>query len=848
MTRYLILLSVALLLDSLAFSADEVSYDRDVKGFLTTYCFDCHADGAMEGNVDIGEFLQRSEFQQDTVFWDKLLRYIRADVMPPADIDQPSADEVARMAEWVKSNVFEIDESNPDPGPALVRRINRNEYRNTIRDLMGYDYHADLLFPADDTGYGFDNNAAALNISQILVEKYLKAAEEIVAANVPVVSRVVKRIRYSGNQLTHLPLDPNVFDEEGGESKSNVPRERGRTERLDFKNPARVGTTLSVTKSGKYTLDLSLWVRGNFFFDPGRTELVIHFDGKEIHRQKFVWEERVEYPFQFEYELEPGDYAFEIRMTPLPDAEDAAPREENTDLYIQVDHVTLMGPEAVDAWVPPENYARYFDRSTPPTHPEERKVYAAELLERFASKAFRRPIHQRTIDGLVSVAEHTYSKPGHTFEEGISRAMVAVLASPRFLYLAEDVKAAETPSDAVHTDALAATPISALVDEYTLASRLSYFLWSTMPDDELIRLASDGQLRSNLNAQVKRMLEDRRSQNFLSSFVGQWLRSREIENLMLDPNAIADGDKSAEELAEEQRQREERAGRFRGFGGFRRPQLRFDAEIQRAMQQETELCFGYIMNNDRSLLELIDADYTFLNEDLAKHYGIEGVSGDQMRRVDLPEESPRGGILTQGTLLTVTSNPNRTSPVKRGLYVLDNILGTPPSAPPPDVPELEESKDRFDGRTPTLREVLAVHRENAVCMSCHGRMDPLGFALENFNALGMWRERDGGQPIDASGELLSGETFKDIRGLKRILRETKQAEFYRCLTEKMLIYALGRGIDVKDTATVDDLVDELTTAEGQFSVLINGIIHSPQFQRRRLTTDQLNLLSQDEKH
>lgn len=331
------------------------------------------------------------------------------------------------------------------------------------------------------------------------------------------------------------------------------------------------------------------------------------------------------------------------------------------------------------------------------------------------------------------------------------------------------------------------------------------------------------------------MLGDPRSQNFLSSFVGQWLRSREIENLMLDPNAITDGDKSAEELAEEQRQREERIGRGRGFPGFRRPQVRFDSEIQRAMQQETEMCFGYIMKNDRSLLELIDSDYTFLNEGLAKHYGIDGVSGSQMRKVDLPQNSPRGGILTQGTVLTVTSNPNRTSPVKRGLYVLENILGTPPSAPPPDVPELDEAMDRFDGRTATLREVLAAHRENAVCMSCHGRMDPLGFALENFNALGMWRERDGGQPIDASGELLSGEAFNDIRHLKRLLRETKQADFYRCLTEKMLIYSLGRGIDVKDTATIDHLVDQLLASDGRFSVLINGIIHSPQFQRRRIT-------------
>ncbi|WP_197454614.1 DUF1592 domain-containing protein [Stieleria varia] len=843
MIRFLILCSGAFLLHSSTFSADDVTFENDVKLFLRTYCFDCHAEGANEGNVDIGAFLQRNDFQQDTLFWDKLLRNIRADVMPPADADKPTRHEVTRMAEWVKSDVFRIDHANPDPGPALVRRINRNEYRNTIHDLLDYDYQTDLLFPADDTGYGFDNNAAALNISQILVEKYLKAAEEIVAANVPMVSREVKRIKVAGNELSHLPLEPETVDNDAEKSESIRSADRGRTERLEFKNPARVGTTFQVAKAGKFKLDLSLWVRGHFTYDPGRTEMVIRFNGKEIHRQQFVWEERVWYPMEFDYELEPGDHDFEIQLTPLPDAGDAPARRDSTELYIQIDHAMLVGPEAVSDWVEPNNYERFFHRDLPPSDPQEQRVYAGEILERFASKAFRRPTDQRTIDGLVAIAEDSYSKPGNTFEEGISRAIVAVLASPRFLYLTEDVQIPNATSDESNLEKSGAPPVSALVDEYSLASRLSYFLWSTMPDDELMTLASAGQLRANLDAQVKRMLRDERSRNFLPSFVGQWLRSREIANLMLDPNAIADGDKSAEELAEEQRQREERAGRFRGFRGFRRPQLRFDAEIQRAMQQETEMCFGYIMENDRSVLELIDADYTFLNEDLAEHYGIEGVDGDQMRKVDLPEDSPRGGVLTQGTLLTVTSNPNRTSPVKRGLYVLENILGTPPSAPPPDVPELDESKDRFDGRTPTLREVLAAHRENAICMSCHGRMDPLGFALENFNALGMWRQRDAGQPIDASGELLSGETFNDIRDLKRILRETKQADFYRCLTEKLLIYSLGRGVDVKDTATIDHLVDELLASEGRFSVLLSGIIHSPQFQRRRLTPAQSELLS-----
>ncbi len=280
--------------------------------------------------------------------------------------------------------------------------------------------------------------------------------------------------------------------------------------------------------------------------------MVVRFDDQEIHRQQFAWEERVHYPLEFEYALEPGDYEVEIQLTPLPDAETAPARKEDADLYIQIDHTMLVGPEAVEDWVPPDNYEDYFHRSLPPADPQERNAYASEIIQRFAGRAFRRPVDQRTIEGLVAIAEDTYGKPGHTFEEGIGRAMVAVLASPRFLYLTEDVQISEPSDEQLTTNAM----VSALVDEYALASRLSYFLWSTMPDDELMSLASAGQLRKNLDAQIKRMLRHDRSKNFLSSFVGQWLRSREIENLMLDPNAIADGDKSAEELAEEERQQE----------------------------------------------------------------------------------------------------------------------------------------------------------------------------------------------------------------------------------------------------------------------------------------------------
>jgi hypothetical protein len=262
--------------------------------------------------------------------------------------------------------------------------------------------------------------------------------------------------------------------------------------------------------------------------------------------------------------------------------------------------------------------------------------------------------------------------------------------------------------------------------------------------------------------------------------------------------------------------------------------VNFDDGLRRAMQQETEMQFAYIMRENRSLLELLDADYAFLNERLAAHYNIPGVSGNRMQRVELPPDSPRGGVLTQGTLLTITSNPDRTSPVKRGLFVLENILGTPPPPPPPDIPDLDASADKFEGRTPTLREVLELHRDSPLCSACHARMDPLGLALENFNALGMWRDTDGQQPINATGRLVSGEEFTSVSELKKILKETKYRDFYYCVTEKLMIYALGRGVEVTDAHTVDEIVNKLEEADGSFSVLLKELIQSPQFQRKRI--------------
>ena len=655
------------------------AFRRDVAPVLAKYCFDCHGQGNITADVAFDQFASDAQLVASRDLWWKALKQLRAGLMPPQGEARPSSGELARMEVWIKTAVFEIDPQNPDPGRVTVRRLNRVEYQNTVRDLVGVNYDTTGEFPADDTGHGFDNIGDVLTISPLLLEKYLAAAEAIV---------------------------------------------------------------------------------------------------KQI--------------------VKPG-------------------------------------------------YERFFPRDVPETD-LERRQYAVEILRGFAARAFRRPPEPETVERLVELAESVAGQPGATFEAGIARAFTAILASPRFLFREEAVEPA-------------APPTHPSVDEYALATRLSYFLWSTMPDEELFRLAAERKLRENLSAQVKRMLADARSKELVRQFTGQWLQARDIDSVNINAFAVITGDQPPDPEAQQRRARfralrsrplesltaEEKAELDAGLAAFRAGRQRFrqfelNGELRRAMRDETEMLFAHILREDRSLLELIDCDYAFLNERLAKHYGIDGVQGNEMRLVRLPPDSERGGILTQGTVLAVTSNPDRTSPVKRGLFILDNVLGSPTPPPPPNIPPLEDAAKQLADRL-SLRRQLELHRTQALCSSCHNRLDPLGLALEDFNALGMLRQARPDRPIDTSGALLTGESFTSIRELKRILVTERRRDFYRCLTEKLLIYALGRGLDYYDVYTVDDLVDRLDGKTGagepeqgeeaRALTLISGIIESVPFQRRR---------------
>ncbi|HEX8465897.1 MAG TPA: DUF1592 domain-containing protein [Abditibacterium sp.] len=771
-------------------------FHSEIQPLLKKYCYDCHADGAKMGNVSFDTLDSDPALLASHTLFGKVLKNVRSGTMPPQDEPQPSAQEKELIARWIKAQVYRSNPANPDPGRVTMRRLNRVEYRNTIRDLIGVDYDTISQFPPDDAGHGFDNIGDVLTISPMLLEKYLDAAQSIVSQAVPTTSKVVAESEIKGGE----------FKSEGEEAKPNASEFRF----LSYSQPATVSHAVNIEHGGKYQLVFDLVARESYVdnkFDYNKCRLTIKSDGQELLRQEYNREGNKPLRYIFDVVWPAGEHEITFELEPLTPGV-----EQIRSLGIQINKLTLRGPYDDKYKVEPANYRRFFPRPVPASA-SSRRAYARELLAKFSRQAFRRPVDAKVLGRLVGVAESVYTQPGQTFEAGVAQAMVAILASPRFLFREEGTIA--TPQKAEF----------ALVDEHALASRLSYFLWSSMPDDELFRLAARGQLRKNLRAQVKRMLGDERSQALTSNFSGQWLQTRDIEKVPINARAV---------LAREVDPATTPAA---GMGQRRgRPAFDLDEPLRKALHRETDLYFDHIVREDRSVLELINSDYTFVNARLAQFYGLGslGVAGDGFRKVTLPEGSPRGGVLTMGSVLAVTSNPTRTSPVKRGLFVLDNILGAPAPPAPPNIPSLEDAETKITDRKPTSREALAAHRGKPECASCHSRMDPPGLALENFNALGQWREKEYGQPIETDGKLITGETFKDIRDLKRILVEKHSTDFYRCLTEKLLTYSLGRGLDYYDVESVDHIVADLESDKGKFSTLLLGVIESAPFQKSRV--------------
>jgi hypothetical protein len=609
-------------------------FHHQVQPLLEHYCYQCHGDGMTNGSVALDDLQSDAEIL-DRTLWSKVLVNVRSGLMPPRKETQPTTAEVKTLADWIKYGAFAIDPKNPDPGPAICRRLSREEYRNTIRDLLGVAFTNTDALPPDDTN-ALGNSG---DLSSALLEIYTATASNIVEMALP-----------------------------------------------KLENPANRGTT-----------------------------------------------------FQ--------------RFFPTP-----APKGAS-----------------------------------------DRRRYAREILESFMSKAYRRPVDSSTLDRSVDLAEGAYARPGHTFEQGVTGAMVAALTSPPFLFR----KAVSEPTRAK-------TPYP-LVDEFSLAYRLSYFLWSSTPDDELLRLAGHGQLRKNLAAQLRRMVNDPRSEALVTNFTGQWLMMGRFYGI--NPQAVL--------------------ARDYGKDSQINTPTQMDAAVLRDMARETEMLFSTILRENRSVKEFIECDYTFLNQNLATAYGLTNfaITGPALQRVTLPPDSARGGVLTESDLLLLTSHRDRASATRRGTFVLNDILGWPLAPRPANA--TDEEVQKFAGFDATARDALKMHLVRPGCNACHARIDPIGLAFENFNALGQWRDQDRGRAIDPAGQLITGESFRNARELKHILVTSRCQDFYRTLAGKMLTYAIGRCLEYYDSETVDQIVQKMDSDDGRFSALLTGIIESAPFQEVR---------------
>ena len=736
---------------------------------LAKYCYDCHADGSNKGNLSLDDPKLGAHKLDNLELWQRIWKNLRSDLMPPAGKEQPSANERQKMLEWIEANVFLLDQDKPDPGRVTIRRLNRVEYRHTIQDLLGIDYDVNENFPPDDTGYGFDTIGDVLTISPLLMEKYLAAAEQIMAKAIP----------EDIGRPQPVNIAPSDFRQKENNSRT------ARFMRAGIKH--NVGKDFEVKVAGAHRIQISYQVTGRSSAADYKAQWHILIDGKQHDTREIRLEGITGTTISLNPELSPGKYRLEFAMVPQN-----GDTNNNVPLAVKVTKVEITSPAGRVPWKDyPESYQRIFVGGHPAGDPSQKDAHIRQIIRRMASLAYRRPVEEGVLDRLVQLTNHKRSQENGTLESGIRLALTAILSSPSFLLRGEE----QLLEDSENLD----------IDEYSLASRLSYFLWSSTPDAELLKMAREGNLRKNLRPSIDRMLNDPKSERFITNFVGQWLQTRDVEAKFFDtPHVLGIDD------------------------GNKARQI-FNLYTRQDMRKETELFLSYLIRENRPAVEMITANYSFINDRLAKFYGIQEFEGKQFRKVSLEGHPRPGGILTQGSFLTVTSNPTRTSPVKRGLFVLDNILGLPHAPAPPNIPDLEDTRSKL-GKNATMRQMMELHRSKPLCRSCHERMDPIGLALEDYNAIGQLLAD---QNRDTSGELVTGEKFNGITELRDIIAGPRRKDFHRCLTEKLLTYALGRGVEYYDSPAITGIIRHAEKAGGGLREFIYALIESAPFQKRR---------------
>lgn len=875
----------------------EQDFKKSVLPILSEYCYDCHGDGAGKGGVKLDGFKSYDAQMGDRKFWDAVREHVSLHIMPPEGKPKPSMEQRQAIVKWIDDSVMWVDPSRPDPGHITLRRLNRAEYNNTVRDVFFTDIKPAESFPADDTGYGFDNIGDVLSLSPLLMEKYLRAARQIsegvIWTKAP--DRIIRNVEmvdfHPASDKGHVD-DHTAFLTGNGELTTEI--------KIDQAAPYFLALELSAQQCGnekaRYALLLDgkevasgqiikdihskeeqRWQRisGDVLLHAGTNLLSVRFlnegadpanaDSKHRERRLHLQSARVTGPlifqrsgtskfidwvFEFKNYARPvmrmlgedfhvgGDIPVFFNETANVASEGFIHRQIEVPIEGQYEfHVLASGDQAgnepvkmrvqIDAndWGVMEvkgahgkslDYARtlklspgkhfvkisflndYFEKGSDRnlivhemrvlapavTGPDMRSAeFTGRWVARVGLKMFRRPLDDGELKRYTQLAMLAYQSSDNV-AGAVRLVCETMLCSPKFLF-----RGAARPEGQVEGGAV-------LVDEFSLASRLSYFLWSSCPDDELLALAARGELRKNLSKQVQRMISHAKGWALTEDFAGQWLQLRDVALISPDEKIFPE----------------------------------FSGNIALDMKKESQLYFDHILRANRSVLEFLDSDYSFLNERLAKFYEIPGVVGKEFKKVSLVG-TPRGGILTQGSILTLTSHPTRTSPVKRGKFLMENILATPPPPPPQNVPAFKE--DRGAQIVGTLRQRFEAHRADPSCASCHAFLDPLGFAFEHFDAIGRWREKDNRESIDATGQLLSGNKFDGAQELRKLLVQLKKNDFTRSLSENLLVYALGRGLDYTDRPFKDEIIRRAEKSEYKFQDIILAVAESVPFQKMR---------------
>jgi mono/diheme cytochrome c family protein len=762
------------------------------RALLDRYCVTCHNQRARTAGLTL-DTQDITNPPAGAAVWEKVIRKVRGGLMPPVGTPRPDRTALAGLASYLETSIDGA--ARPTPGRTVLHRLNRAEYGNAIRDLLALDVDVQSLLPPDDSAYGFDNIADALGVSPVLMERYLSAAWKIAALSVgdPKIAPTKETFRVRGD----LSQDDHIEGLPIGTRGGTLVRYTFPVDGEYVISPKLYRETVNIIRGLEVAHDLEVT------FD-GERVLLARFGGREDEQANYLSPtaagDDLEKRFQKRIAVKAGPHdvgvAF-VKKSSAPTVDLLQPfLRERIDPITPVgipelDKVTIEGPFNVTGPGDSPSRRRIFVCATArPTKEEglrgagsaDELACAKTILSTLARRAYRRPVTGAEMARLTGFYQSERTRSG-SFDAGIENALVFMLVSPQFLFRFELDPAGATP-DSVYR-----------ISDIELASRLSFFIWSSIPDDQLLNLAVQGKLQNPavLEQQVKRMLADHRARALGSNFAGQWLYLRNLKSLRPDEDFFPD----------------------------------FDDNLRQALQRETELLFESIVLEDRSVLDLLSADYTFVNERLARHYGMENVYGDQFRRVAVRDDF-RKGLLGHGSILALNSYANRTSPVTRGKYVLTNILGTPPPEPPPNVPPLDETP----GKPLTMRERMEEHRKNPACASCHKLMDPIGLALENFDGIGRWRVADAGVRIDASSTLWDGTQVDGPAGLRQAIL-SRPDQFARTATEMLLTYALGRGLEYYDMPIVRAVVKDAARNHYRFSSLVTGIVTSVPFQMRR---------------